>query len=113
MRDEGMPLDNMALGVEAFLGIQLRCAQCHDHPFAQWKQRDFYELAAFTHGIKTEVDLRKKGKLRSLLEADEKTQIQSDLKQLKGVLKHVRASSTNQLLGTTKNCRSLGSVLSC
>lgn len=82
MRDEGMPLDNMALGVQAFLGIQLQCAQCHDHPFAQWKQRDFYELAAFTHGIKTEVDLRKKGKLRSLLDAGEKTQIQSDLKQL-------------------------------
>ena len=61
----------MALGVQAFLGIQLQCAQCHDHPFAQWKQRDFYELAAFTHGIKTEVDLRKKGMLRILLDMSE------------------------------------------
>jgi Protein of unknown function (DUF1549)/Protein of unknown function (DUF1553) len=30
-----------------FLGIQLRCAECHDHPFAPWKQSDFWELAAF------------------------------------------------------------------
>lgn len=31
----------------AFLGIRLDCAQCHDHPFASWKQRDFQGLAAF------------------------------------------------------------------
>src|SRR5256885_9134045 len=26
----------------AFLGLQVRCAQCHDHPFAAWKQSDFW-----------------------------------------------------------------------
>lgn len=31
----------------AFLGIRLDCAQCHDHPFQEWTQRDFQELAAF------------------------------------------------------------------
>ena len=30
-----------------FLGIRLRCAQCHDHPFARYKERDFYQMAAF------------------------------------------------------------------
>jgi len=30
-----------------FLGIRLRCAQCHDHPFAQWKEKNFYQMAAF------------------------------------------------------------------
>jgi ferric-dicitrate binding protein FerR (iron transport regulator) len=30
-----------------FLGVQLRCAECHDHPFAQWKQADFWGVAAF------------------------------------------------------------------
>tara|TARA_B110000003_G_scaffold37211_1_gene34133 strand:+ start:593 stop:2914 length:2322 start_codon:yes stop_codon:yes gene_type:complete len=84
MRDEGMPLDNMALGVQAFLGIQLQCAQCHDHPFAQWKQRDFYQLAAFTHGIQTEVDLRSSqtGKLNTLLDSGKKAHLQSDIKRL-------------------------------
>jgi hypothetical protein len=31
----------------AFLGLRLDCAQCHNHPFAEWKQSDFQELAAF------------------------------------------------------------------
>jgi len=31
----------------AFLGIRLDCAQCHDHPFADWKQGDFEGFAAF------------------------------------------------------------------
>ena len=30
-----------------FLGIQLRCAECHDHPFAPWKQGDFWGVAAY------------------------------------------------------------------
>ena len=31
----------------AFLGARIDCAQCHDHPFAPWKQKDFLGLAAF------------------------------------------------------------------
>ncbi|HVX14467.1 MAG TPA: DUF1549 domain-containing protein [Pirellulales bacterium] len=31
----------------AFLGVRLDCAECHDHPFQPWKQRDFQGLAAF------------------------------------------------------------------
>jgi Protein of unknown function (DUF1549)/Protein of unknown function (DUF1553) len=31
----------------AFLGIRLDCAQCHDHPFQPWKQKDFQGLAAY------------------------------------------------------------------
>ncbi len=30
-----------------FLGVQVQCAQCHDHPFSHWKQREFWSLAAF------------------------------------------------------------------
>jgi hypothetical protein len=31
----------------AFLGIRLDCAECHNHPFNEWKQTDFRGLAAF------------------------------------------------------------------
>ncbi len=30
-----------------FLGVQIQCAQCHDHPFDHWKQEDFWNYAAF------------------------------------------------------------------
>jgi hypothetical protein len=30
-----------------FLGLRLDCAECHNHPFAEWKQTDFHGLAAF------------------------------------------------------------------
>lgn len=33
--------------VRAFLGQRMDCAQCHDHPFAEWKQSQFEGLAAF------------------------------------------------------------------
>jgi hypothetical protein len=36
-----------ASSARMFLGVQLQCAECHDHPFAPWKQRDFWAVAAF------------------------------------------------------------------
>jgi hypothetical protein len=30
-----------------FLGIQIQCAQCHDHPSDQWKRVQFHELASY------------------------------------------------------------------
>ena len=31
----------------AFLGMQVQCAECHDHPFDRWSQQDFWGYAAF------------------------------------------------------------------
>jgi hypothetical protein len=39
----------------AFLGVRLDCAQCHDHPFQQWKQADFCGLAAFFGGVHSDL----------------------------------------------------------
>jgi hypothetical protein len=35
-----------------FLGVNLECAQCHNHPFADWKQDQFWQLAGFFAGVK-------------------------------------------------------------
>jgi hypothetical protein len=37
-----------------FLGVRLECAQCHDHPFATWKREQFWGLAAFYAGIRSQ-----------------------------------------------------------
>ena len=29
------------------MGISIECAECHDHPFDNWKREQFHELAAF------------------------------------------------------------------
>ncbi|QDU79205.1 hypothetical protein Pla110_09100 [Polystyrenella longa] len=39
-----------------FLGVQLDCAQCHDHPFDDWKQTDFWSFAAFFAQISPQAD---------------------------------------------------------
>ncbi len=49
LRDSGMTLDNLANTVSIFLGTEIACAQCHDHPFYDdtWTQAKFYEMASF------------------------------------------------------------------
>jgi hypothetical protein len=32
---------------QRFLGLKIRCAQCHDHPFDIWTQDDYFSFAAF------------------------------------------------------------------
>ncbi len=44
---EAKPESLAASASRAFLGVQIQCAQCHDHPFDHWKQRDFWGFAAF------------------------------------------------------------------
>ena len=51
--------DPMALAsttARVFLGIQIECAQCHDHPFANWKRDDFMGFAAYFARARLERD---------------------------------------------------------
>jgi Protein of unknown function (DUF1549)/Protein of unknown function (DUF1553) len=32
---------------QVFLGVRLKCAKCHNHPFERWTQADYHSLAAF------------------------------------------------------------------
>ncbi|PHR89476.1 MAG: hypothetical protein COA78_35800 [Blastopirellula sp.] len=32
---------------QIFLGLQVQCTQCHNHPFNEWKQNKFWEMNAF------------------------------------------------------------------
>jgi hypothetical protein len=42
-----------AVTAKAFLGLQIQCAQCHDHPYDDWTQRDFEGFAAFFTPMRT------------------------------------------------------------
>lgn len=76
LKDEGMLLDNVANTFTALAGTNISCAQCHDHPFDEWTQMDYYNITAFfstlnTRGIAEERSIY--GKLRNEARAsDEK-----------------------------------------
>jgi hypothetical protein len=36
-----------AISARLFLGIQVQCTQCHNHPFNDWKQNSFWEFNSF------------------------------------------------------------------
>lgn len=55
--------DNLKLAenvAQAFMGMRLQCAQCHNHPFDRWTMDDYYSWAAFFSqiGRKQGVDQR-------------------------------------------------------
>jgi uncharacterized protein DUF1549/uncharacterized protein DUF1553 len=43
----GQALETAEGVTRMFLGTQIRCARCHDHPSDKWTQKDFYGFAAF------------------------------------------------------------------
>ncbi|MGE4550644.1 MAG: DUF1549 domain-containing protein, partial [Opitutales bacterium] len=47
LNDNVDPMALTAATAQVFLGVRLQCAQCHDHPFDDWNQRQFYEMATF------------------------------------------------------------------
>ncbi len=51
LRDRNMLLDNISNSAKVFLGTQIGCAQCHDDPFEDRTQKEYYQLAAFGANI--------------------------------------------------------------
>ncbi len=47
LAEQANPLELGAVTSQIFLGVQIGCAMCHDHPFDDWEQEDFYDFAAF------------------------------------------------------------------
>jgi hypothetical protein len=47
-----VPLTSITARV--FVGQQIQCTQCHDHPSNDWKQADFWGINAFFKGLKRE-----------------------------------------------------------
>lgn len=51
IRDNGMPLDNLATSLQLFIGKDIACAQCHDDPFQDYTQMGFYQMASFFNSL--------------------------------------------------------------
>src|SRR5207249_1506188 len=44
-----------------FLGVQLQCAQCHNHPFTGWKREEYWGMAAFFMKVNSPKKVGKQG----------------------------------------------------
>ncbi len=56
---------------QLFLGVQLQCAQCHDHPFTEYKQDEYWGMAAFFVNVRVNANpnqAAKKGKTLAVSE---------------------------------------------
>ena len=53
--DQNMKPDHMANTVQAFMGVQIQCAQCHDHPFDRWNQFEFQSMVSYYAGVQYNV----------------------------------------------------------
>ncbi len=54
--DEGVQLT--AMTTRLFLGLQVQCTQCHNHPFNKWQQDQFWEYNSFFRQV-GKIDHRK------------------------------------------------------
>jgi hypothetical protein len=63
MAQMGQPPEVAGEMSRIFLGVQIQCAQCHDHPTDRWKRTQFHELVAFFPRIA--VQPVKDGEMRS------------------------------------------------
>jgi len=61
-----------------FLGVKIECAQCHDHPFARWSRKQFWEMAAFFIEAQPQQQVRRgpNGKVLQPMAEKPKTEIQ-------------------------------------
>lgn len=54
--NEGKAEQLAATTSRVFLGVQVQCAQCHDHPFAKWSRQQFWSFTAFFTGLGGDTD---------------------------------------------------------
>jgi Protein of unknown function (DUF1549)/Protein of unknown function (DUF1553)/Planctomycete cytochrome C len=53
LRDGANRAANIESTATLFLGTQISCAQCHDHPYNRWTRKDYHQFLAWTSGITT------------------------------------------------------------
>jgi len=65
LRFEQSPSDLAGAASRIFLGVQIQCAQCHDHKTEKWTQDDYRRFtSAFLHARVEPVDPKQKGVIR-------------------------------------------------
>ena len=62
-RYDANPLELAANTSRHFMGVQIQCAQCHDHPYADYKQKDFQAMAGYFGRIRRRIERRREQRM--------------------------------------------------
>lgn len=77
-RDLGMPMDNLIATGKVFMGTDIGCAQCHDDPFQDFTQMQFYKMAAMF----SQVELNNRGKDKNPTIAERQKKLREEIEAL-------------------------------
>lgn len=66
----GQPQELAAEVSRIFLGIQMQCANCHDHPTDSWKREQFHQLAAYFPRVQVRQQLAERPPTFTVASAD-------------------------------------------
>tara|TARA_R110002096_G_scaffold147671_19_gene307743 strand:+ start:6781 stop:8919 length:2139 start_codon:yes stop_codon:yes gene_type:complete len=98
LTDLGMPLCNLSNTFTVFLGTEITCAQCHDHPFEEVYQMDFYRMAAFFGKVETgQLDDQK-----SKFLAKQAARLQNEIAKLDAGSKMGSGNSMGEIMGSLR-----------
>jgi hypothetical protein len=69
MKRGGQPEELSVRTANAFLGVQIQCAQCHKHPFDRWSKEDFESFTSFFR-VTDVLDLDGSGRSQNRMDYD-------------------------------------------
>lgn len=78
LRDEGNLLETASTTSQIFLGTQIGCAQCHNHAFEDWTQKQFYEFTSYIAKVNIR-DNEPKREIRKELKDENLNQMEKDV----------------------------------
>ena len=78
LRDEGNLLETASTTSQIFLGTQIGCAQCHNHAFEDWTQKQFYEFTSYLAKVNIR-DNEPKREIRKELKDENLNQMEKDV----------------------------------
>lgn len=96
LRDEGNILETASTTSQIFLGTQIGCAQCHDHAFEDWTQKQFYEFSSYLGKVTIKDEEKRKEMRRAFKKEEELTP------QERNLLRKVIESTTYEIMDRDK-----------
>jgi hypothetical protein len=71
MNEQPDPALLLGAAGDYFLGLQIQCAQCHDHPFHEWKHNEFWSMAAMFGRVRLKGEIQNARELEHLVTDDD------------------------------------------